>query len=454
MNTVLERMRDQNYRAVLATSEGIQQTTRDVTRLMIIGMAIVLTIYIYTCYQLSRSILRPIQLLTRATRELGAGHPAQPLPVVSHDELGELAVSFNKMAAQLEEYRQNTSDEIVRLHRTMETTLASFPDPIFVLNQEGLIELRNPAAVELASALGLNAQLPDRLQTIARKTLDTGENFLPHSFDAAVSYRIRNTEKSFLPRVLAMRTKENALFGVAVVLYDVTRFRLLDSAKTNLVATVSHELNSLGTLTSKQHELLRTARNETERLLRILNDLLDLARLEEGNAGLRKEQVAPAELLRSVIRENTDKAAARGLTMRCAPAANLPGVAVDRQRITHVFNNLIANAIRYSPDGGEIVLGAARAEDSTVEFSISDQGPGIPEEFQSRIFDRFFRAPGQTKTGAGLGLSIAREITVAHGGRIGVKCSPGHGCTFCVNLKTADQRQGPDETKAPPAVTA
>jgi signal transduction histidine kinase len=119
-----------------------------------------------------------------------------------------------------------------------------------------------------------------------------------------------------------------------------------------------------------------------------------------------------------------------------------------------VFNNLIANAIRYSPDGGEIVLGAARAEDSTVEFSISDQGPGIPEEYQSRIFDRFFRAPGQTKTGAGLGLSIAREITVAHGGRIGVKCSPGHGCTFCVNLKTADQRQGPDETKAPPAVTA
>jgi len=470
MNTLLERMRDQNYRAVLATSEGIQQTTRDVTRLMIIGMVIVLTIYIYTCYQLSRSILRPIQLLTRATRELGEGHPAQPLPVVSHDELGELAVSFNKMAAQLEEYRQNTSDEIVRLHRTMESTLASFPDPIFVLNQEGLIELRNPAADELASALGLDTQLPDRLQTIARKTLDTGENFLPHSFDAAVSYRIRNTEKSFLPRVLAMRTKQNALFGVAVVLYDVTRFRLLDSAKTNLVATVSHELNtpltsvrvalhllleeSLGTLTSKQHELLRTARNETERLLRILNDLLDLARLEEGNAGLRKEQVAPAELLRSVIRENADKAAARGVTMRCAPAANLPGVAVDRQRITHVFNNLIANAIRYSPEGGEIVLGAVRAEDSTVEFSISDQGPGIPEEYQSRIFDRFFRAPGQTKTGAGLGLSIAREITVAHGGRIGVKSSPGHGCTFCVNLKTADQRQGPDETKAPPPVTA
>jgi signal transduction histidine kinase len=455
MEGLLDRIRDQNYRGVLATSESIEQTTRDVTRLMVVGMAIVLTFSGYTFYQLSRSILRPIQLLTRATRELGEGHPAQPVPVISRDELGELAVSFNTMAAQLEEYRQNTSEEIVRLHRTTESTLASFPDPIFVLNQEGRVVLRNPAADDLVAALQLDGQLPDRLQTVACKALASGENFLPHSFQEAVAYRINGAEKYLLPRIVAMRTKENAPFGVAVVLYDVTRFRLLDSAKTSLVASVSHELNtpltsvrmalhlllekSVGALTAQQEELLRAARNDTERLLRILHDLLDLARLEEGSAGLRKESVAPAELLHGVIEDTTDKAASRGLKMRCALESELPPVSVDRQRISHVFNNIIANAIKHSPEGGEILLTAARAADNSVEFCISDQGPGIPQEYQSRIFDRFFRAPGQTKPGAGLGLSIAREITIAHGGRIGVKSSPGHGSTFSVALKAADE---------------
>ena len=130
--------------------------------------------------------------------------------------------------------------------------------------------------------------------------------------------------------------------------------------------------------------------------------------------------------------------AARGLRLSCVTAPNLPSVSVDRQRITHVFTNLIANAIKHSPDGGEIVLIAKSTNGQDVEFNISDQGPGVPEEFQTRIFDRFFRVPGQTKTGAGLGLSIAREITVAHGGRIGVRSEPGKGSTFFVILKASD----------------
>ena len=465
MNALLEKVREQNYQAVLATSNRIQQSTRDVTRLVIFGMIIVLAITVYTCYQLGRSILRPIQLLTRATRELGEGNPAQPVPVVSHDELGELAVSFNRMAAQLEEYRRNTSEEIIRLHRTTETTLATFPDPIFVLNQAGQVELKNPAADDLAAALNRNGQLPERLQAVARKALDSGENYLPHGFDEAVSYRINGAEKSFLPRILAMHDKDNTLFGVAVVLYDVTRFRLLDSAKSNLVATVSHELNtpltsvrmalhlllekSVGPLTHKQDELLQAARNDTERLLRILNDLLDLARLEEGTDGLRKERISPAELLQSVIEDTADKISSRGLKMSCRVEPGLPDVTVDRQRISHAFNNLIANAIKYSPAGGEIRLNASRAEDETIEFSISDEGPGIPEEYHARIFERFFRAPGQTKTGAGLGLSIAREITVAQGGRIGVKSAPGHGSTFFVMLKAAEESGSTRKNRGP-----
>ena len=452
MNGLLDKMRGLNYQQVLASNRTMQQSTRRITRLMTIGFAIVLTVSVITVYQLSRAILTPIQLLTKATRELGEGNLNQTVPMVSKDELGELARAFNKMAAQLQEYRRHTSEEIVRLHRTMETTLASFPDPIFVLNNEGRIELKNPAAGDLNTRLQWGDELPENLQGIARKVLASGENFLPHSFDEAVAHRINGTEKYFLPRVLVMRDKENNLFGVAVVLYDVTRFRLLDGAKTNLVGTVSHELKSpltsvrmalhillektVGDLTPQQDELLQAARNDTERLLRILNDLLDLARLDERGAELHKEKVAPAELLQRVIEENADKISARGLRMQCTVDPSLPSVLVDRQRIGHVFTNLVSNAVKHSPPGGEIQLRATRV-DGEVQFSVTDHGAGIPEELQLRIFDRFFRVPGQTHPGAGLGLSIAKEITQAHGGRIGVTSSPGRGSTFYVLLKAA-----------------
>lgn len=451
MNATLEKIRTLNHDAIAATSEQIQKITRDVTRLMLLGLVAALVLTAYAWYAVSRSILRPIQLLTKATTELGEGHWQKPVPVISRDELGELARSFNKMAAQLQEYRQSTAEHIVQLHRTMESTLASFPDPIFVLDHAGKISLQNPAASEFTTALHLAGALPDKLQAIARETLAANRDFLPHSFNEVLSFRLYGAEKFFLPRVVAMRDKQQSLVGVAVVLYDVTRFRLLDAAKTNLVATVSHELRtpltsvrmalhlllekSLGQLSPQQEEMLQTARQDAERLLRILNDLLDLARLEEGAAELRKVAVHPAELLQAVATENADLITARQTKLTWHAQPHLPQVSIDQQRMRHVFGNLLTNAVKNSPAGGEIVMRAELTPEKEVRFAVTDQGPGIPEEYQTRIFDRFFRVPGTVKTGAGLGLSIAREITVAHGGRIGVKSQPGQGSTFYVILK-------------------
>jgi signal transduction histidine kinase len=455
LNELLDQIRDVNQRAVLSTSENIQNIRREATRLMLIGIGIALVFSACACYQLSRSILRPIQSLTHATRALGEGNWGRPVPELSNDELGELARSFNKMAAQLQEYRHSTTEKIVSLHHTMETMLASFPDPIFVLDREGQIELKNPAANILMAELRLENHLPKLLRSVAEATLKTGADFLPQSFDEVVSYRLDGMDKFFLPRVVAMQDKTGARLGVAVVLYDVTRFRLLDAAKSNLVATVSHELktpltgvrmalhmvldNQFGTLSARQEELMETAREDAERLLRILNNLLDLASLDERGAELRRENVAPTELLQTISQEMGDEVASRGLHLNCVASPNLPAVSVDRQRITHVFTNLVSNAIKHSPTGGEIRLSAETANGQGVEFNISDQGPGVPEQFQRRIFDRFFRVPGRMKTGAGLGLSIAREITVAHGGRIGVKSSSKRGSTFFVILKAATE---------------
>jgi signal transduction histidine kinase len=170
--------------------------------------------------------------------------------------------------------------------------------------------------------------------------------------------------------------------------------------------------------------------------LRILNDLLDLARLEEGNAELRREPVSPSELLAAAAKEMADKISTKNLQVDFKVRPDLPAVSVDRPRINHVFTNLISNAVKYSSPEGRIVLSATPVADNGIEFRVIDQGPGIPAEYHTRIFDRFFRVPGQTKTGAGLGLSIAREITMSHGGRIGVRSPPGQGCTFYVVLKS------------------
>ena len=443
---LLRRIQGMNHDAIMRTNESASRIAREVTWLMVVGMSVALCVASYACYHLGRSILNPIQSLTQATRDLAAGGEARPVEVQSQDELAVLAQSFNRMAEQLREYRRSTSDELLRLHRTMEVTLASFPDPLFVLDRQGEILLKNPAAEDLEKRIELNGELPDPLPRISRDVLRSGESFVPHEYKQAVPMRIGNEDKWFLPRVLAMSGRPSGLMGVAVVLYDITRFRLQDDLKTNLTATVSHEIKtpltsirmvlhllldeSLDPLTPRQEELVATARDEVERLLRILNDLLDLARLEGGSTELKKEPVDPRSLLDMVRAEFSESVAARGLTLACHSDTETPRVFVDRQRIRHVFTNLVGNAVKHSPEGGRIELKARMVADRWVRFSVTDQGAGVPEELQNRVFERFFRVQSQNHSGAGLGLSIAREIVLAHGGRIGVQKSLPTGSEF------------------------
>lgn len=455
LQVLLDQIGQITRKNILATSQNLREINRRVTRLMILAIAIALLISAVASFRLGQSVLRPIHSLTRAAREIGRGKLESVVPSDARDELGELADAFNKMAAQLRVYRASTAEQIVRLHRTMEAALAAFPDPVFVLDRRGRIELRNRAAQELGVQLGLNDTLPGRLADTAAEVIRSGVDVLPHSFKDALCLPVGAGERSYLPRILVMRGERQEPVGVAVVLHDVTRFRLLDDAKTNLVATVSHELKTpltsvrmvlhlllektLGGLTARQDELLRVARKDAERLLQILNDLLDLTRLEAGQSGLKLERVSPAALLGEVVDEVRQEVLDQGLTLSSTTEPELPPVLVDRQRLGHVFHNLIANAVKHSPPGGEIRLCAARGDDGQVQFCVADQGPGVPEAYQARIFDRFFRVPGQTKTGAGLGLSIAREIVVAHGGHIGVRSQPGKGSEFYLTLTVADQ---------------
>jgi NtrC-family two-component system sensor histidine kinase KinB len=446
LKRALSGLREEIRKNIFATGTSIQRTTRTITSLLILALVVALLISAAASFKLGKTILQPIQTLTNAAREIGQGNLDQTVPVLSSDELGELATTFNNMAAQLNTYRQSTTEQIIRLHRTMEAALASFSDPVFIIDRYGRIELSNRAAEELSAQLLLDGALPPKLLAAASDVLQRNQDFLPDSFDEVIILRANGAERSLLPRLHIMREADAKPVGVAVVLHDVTRFRLLDDAKTNLVATVSHELKtpltsvrmvlhlileqSLGPLTDKQASLLETARKDAERLLKMLDALLDIARLEAGASALTKSPIAPAALVESIRDEVQALVATNGLKLVTEVEPFLPEVLVDRQQIGQVFHNFIANALKHSPPGGKIQIAAVSGPEGSVQFSVGDEGPGIATEHQGLIFDRFYRVPGQTKRGAGLGLSIAREIVVAHGGRVGVRSEIGHGSEF------------------------
>ena len=448
-----------NQDAMVKADRDARELSARSTRHMVLASLLGIGVAIYFAMRLQKSILQPIQALTAVSKELGEGKLDQVVPVESKDELGELADAFNKMAARLRSYRQATSDQLLQARQMTEITLSAFPDAILAFSPEGRVTFNNPAANRLLRNLaGNGAGLPAAVLAQVDQLFKGGPDYLPESLENAIVVRVNEQEKFLLPRIIGMRDEGDRLFGAAVVLQDVTRFRLLDEVKSNLVSTVSHELKTpltsvrmglhllleerIGPLNSKQTELLLAARDESERLLRMINDLLDIAKLESGRAELLCENIEPRSLVGSAEVEMRPMVESRGMNLIVQIAPDLPSVFVDARQIGHVFSNLITNAAAHSKPGDEILI-AAHPQEGSVRFSVTDHGPGIPAEHQARLFERFFRVPGSDPRGAGLGLAIAREIVTAHGGQIGVNSLSGLGAEFYFVLPAARERISP-----------
>jgi NtrC-family two-component system sensor histidine kinase KinB len=422
------------------------------TRYMIFAIAAGVAGAVFFAVRLQRSILEPIGRLTTVSKELGEGKLDQVVPVNSQDELGQLADTFNKMATKLRAYRQAMGDQVLQARQMTEITFSAFPDPIIALNADGRIDFTNLAATKFLYHTGQTDSLPASVQAEVDRVFQGAPDFLPTSFERVLVFRVDGQEVFMLPRVIGMRDESGHIFGVAVILQDVTRLRLLDEVKTNLVSTVSHELKTpltsvrmglhllleerIGTLNNKQTELLLAAREDSERLLRMINDLLDLAKLESGRAVLPSDVIEPRELVESAGEDLRGLVESRGSRLVTETDPELPKVFVDAQQISHVFSNFVSNAVKHTKAGEEIVL-RARKHDNTIRFSVLDHGPGIAPKYRARVFDRFFRVPGAEVTGAGLGLAIAKEIVLAQGGTIGVTSTPTEGTEFYFDLPPA-----------------
>jgi NtrC-family two-component system sensor histidine kinase KinB len=442
----LDRLTASDYAASRETEAHAEQLAATAVGILSATIVVAVALSVAIAWILASSLLTPIKVLTASATALGGGNLDVEVPEFSRDELGSLARSFNTMAARLRAYREATLARVLRTQRTMEATLTSAPDPLFVVSKEGVVEVRNPAAEELSKLPEFSGGFPAGLAAPLASVMASDEHYLPTDYGRVVTFRVGREDRHYLPRILAIGDRLTEFKGAAVILQDVTKFRLLDDAKTNLVGTVSHELKTpltslrmavylllektLGPLAPQQREMLESARDDADRLLRILDSLLDLTRLEAGASALERRPIGVDELLRGISDEVRTLLSAKGQELAVQTETGLRCVDVDAGRLRHVFMNLLSNAAKYSAEGGTITLSAASAPLGFVRFAVRDRGEGIPAEALPRLFDRFYRVPGQTKPGAGIGLAIAREIVVAHGGSIGCSSSADGGTEF------------------------
>ena len=404
-----------------------------------------------------RTIVYPIRAITESATAIGKGNLDQIVSVSSSDEIGQLALAFNTMARQLRELLQTQQGQLVLAQQSSQAMIESFPDPILVVNQQQDIEMANHAArrwLGVESAMTDKPSLPWKPPTALREplanTLQLQSDYLPQEFDRAIGLQMEDETRSFLPRIVAIRDEKGINRGAVVLLQDITRFRLLDEVKSNLVATVSHELKTpltsirlalhllleekAGPLVPKQIELLVDARDNAERILMMINNLLDLARLEQAPNQLHLEPARPAALIRSMAETLQPRAAEQGIEVSFEAPADLPEVAVDTEQLQHALQNLIDNALSYTPRGGRITLAAERT-DGKVALSVTDTGRGIPSQYLNSVFEKYFRIPGASiHGGSGLGLAIVREIVTAHGGAVQCESEPGKKTVFRILL--------------------
>lgn len=448
-----------NQDDLLRKNDEIERTGARVTGVMVATAIAAFALGTYLSIMLTSRVLRPLRALGEAARRIGGGDLKARAAIATTDEIGKLAHDFNQMAKRIEDYRQSSLGELLQAQLALMSAIDSLPDPVLVVGIDGHVTTVNVAA---ANILGMPANVTgkDPFANVAPEIVTTIRDLADHvlggkgpvaikSFGEAMRVARGNEEFFLLPRATPVYEAGAGIVGGTIVFQDVTRLRLFDDIKNDMMATVAHEfrapLNSLrmavhlcveevvGPITEKQADLLYAARGECERLESMIDDLLDLSRLESGRIALSIAPAAILDVIEPAVEIAQTQADARDIKIEIDVPPILDDAMVDQLRITNVFRNLIDNAVRFTPNGGRVTI-RAQAEADMLRVAIADQGPGIDPKYHGRLFDKFFRIPGVESQGAGLGLSIAREIVRSHGGEIGVTSEPGKGSIFWFTL--------------------
>ena len=451
-----DRLRNINQSAMEAASANAQQVSNQAIWSMAIAGATAAGIGLGFSLLLTRRIVRPLADMTTATEKIASGEYDIALQIKSQDEIGILAREITTMSQKLKAFRDLNVGKVIVEKQRSEAIVQSIADGIIVVDSELKIMAINPIAANVANVKSMLATNNHFLDVFDNRTLyqhlrHTAETGKPSQLEDDILTVEREQHTQYYKfAITPVVTEAEEIVGAILLLQDVTKLKELDNLKSEFVATASHELRTPLTgmamslnllaettenkLSESESELLDTAVEDVERLRSLVNDLLDLSKIESGKLTLDFVDVGVNFLLDKAVSALSIQAEQNQIALVQQPLSEDIKIKADANKIIWVLTNLIANALRYSDSGGEIKIGVT-SRNSWVEIFVTDKGAGIPLEYQNKIFDKFVQVETEKDVGgSGLGLAICKEMILAHGGRIWVDSTVGEGSTFTFTI--------------------
>jgi len=454
-----------NQDAMVRKSDEVRRFSRRLETSITLAAILATLAGIIASMALITRIIRPLSVLTQTARRIKEGDFEVRAQVEGSDEIALLAQEFNTMTDSLDRYRKSSLGELLQSQQASQAAIDGLPEPVVSTDLEGKILNTNRIATEWFGQ-GVSGSLAEAVRSLepalaaavekARAYVLAGKGaYLPSDLDEAVKIVTAEGERYLLSQASPVYDETGSLATISIVLRDVTLLSKLDAMSKSLVATFAHEfrtpLTSLrlaihilldqlaGAMTEKQLDLIYAAREDCERLQNLVDDILSIVRLQSGKIELRRVMLGVIPFVGHIVDQHRLLVEERGLTLSQALPPFGGEVFADSERLELVFANLITNAIRHTPPGGSIEI-RALPDGEFVRFEVKDTGEGIPEEYQSQIFDKYFQVPSSYRKGTGLGLTIAKNIIEAHGGFIGLKSELGQGSTFWFTLPTTERQ--------------
>ncbi|MGH7807185.1 MAG: ATP-binding protein, partial [Thermodesulfobacteriota bacterium] len=460
-----------NTRAILAKNAVAKNTADKVAFYMTVAMAASFIIALVFILYFPGHITKPLRMLTENIREISLGKYDKRLNFSSTHEIGDLVDAYNKMAASLEEYEKSNISKLLFEKKRTEAIIDNMSDAIIVLDEDKNIVSANRVALQLTGIekperlIGQNAHnaaqgndlikamLKDVIQDkTANEDMNTENTAIHIAYDNKLCYY--NRETTSISAVPADSNKSVPI-GYVVTLKNITRFEEQNAAKTNFMATVSHEIKTplssinlilgllqdkrLGSLNEEQTKLVQSIRVHTGRLSGMANELLNFTQFESGKIQLSVEEERPGQIINFAINALSEFLREKSINLQVEVEHNLPFCFADLEKSVWVLVNIISNAIRYSPEKGKILVSVKR-EDNYIIFSVEDKGQGITEENQKKVFDKYVKFGSQSSKGWGLGLAISKEFVKSQGGTIWVESEIGRGSKFSFTLPVAEPK--------------
>jgi len=409
-------------------------------------------------FNLPQAIAEPINQLTFSIRQIANKNYNERVHFKGSEEFGDLANSFNIMAEKLQEYESSTLSEQLMDKKRIETLVNNMHDAVIGLDENHFIYMINDEALKITNLnkeeiIGKTVHEVAVNNDLIRELLKNIDHPIKEPIKIVSDHKENYFEQDIVPiNIVRTGEKEKKYIGKVILLRNITPFKELDFAKTNFIATISHELKTpisaikmgvqllgnqkFGALNDQQQELLKGINEDGQRLLNITGELLNLSQVESGNIRLNIENCSPKEIVQTAVKNIEKLAEQKNITIHTQfllPDDAL--VSADFDKTVWVMNNFLINAIKHSFQDEKIEISVEKT-DSEIQFSITDTGKGIDEKYHRQIFDRYFQVPGEHQNGTGLGLAISKNFIEKQNGKIGVKSSLNQGSTFYFTLNT------------------